>query len=335
VSTIPLQHSATVADVLSPLSVASRDLISAADVSPGEAHGLLDLTALLKARPADFRGALAGKQIALFFEKPSLRTRITFEAGINSLGGCSFFVDQTCSRLAAREPLSDIAHNLERWINGIVLRTFDHATVTGMADHASIPVINALSDLEHPCQAFADFFTLQEKFGDLSKVQLAYVGDGNNVAHSLLLAAASLGSHIRVATPAGYEPSSEIVARAKSIARGTGATILLTNDAVAAVTGANAIYTDVWASMGQEHKSEERRGIFMPYQVNTQLFAHTAPGAVFMHCLPAHRGDEVTAEIIDSPVSVVFEEAENRLHVQKAIMLLLLGGGMRRFVPVA
>ncbi len=315
--------------------IASRDLISAADLTPAEAQGLLELTAQLKARPADFRGALAGKQIVLFFEKPSLRTRLTFEAGITSLGGFSFFVDQTRSRLDARESLSDIAHNLERWIDGIVLRTFDHATVTGMAEFASIPVINALSDFEHPCQAYADYVTLQEKFGDLTQVHLAYVGDGNNVAHSLMLAAASLGSHITVATPAGYEPNAGVVAKAKAIASTTGATVSVTCDPVEAVTGANAIYTDVWASMGQEEEASERQAIFAPYQVNQELFARTAPGAVFMHCLPAHRGDEVTADIIDSPVSVVFDEAENRLHVQKAIMLLLLGGGMRRFVPVA
>src|SRR4051812_32447243 len=186
-------------------SVSACDLISICDFTPAELNSVLDLAGLLKARPADFRGALAGKQIVLFFEKPSLRTRLTFEAGIHSLGGASFFVDQTSSRLGVRESLSDVAHNLERWIDGIVLRTFDHATVTGMAEHASIPVINALSDFEHPCQALADMLTLQEKFGDLRDVKLAYLGDGNYVAHSLMLAAASLGSHIVIATPTGYQ----------------------------------------------------------------------------------------------------------------------------------
>lgn len=312
---------------------ASRDLVSICDLSPSEVEAVLDLTALLKARPADFRGALAGKQIVLFFEKPSLRTRLTFEAGINSLGGNSFFVDQTASRLGVRESLSDVAHNLERWIDGIVLRTFEHATVTGMAEHASIPVINALSDFEHPCQALADMFTVQEKFGDLRDVKIAYVGDGNNVAHSLMLAAASLGSHIAVGTPKGYEPDATVTAKAREIAAATGATVSITNDAAEAAEGAHAIYTDVWASMGQEDETEERRRIFAAFQVNDALFAKTVPGAIFMHCLPAHRGDEVTASVIDSPASVVFDQAENRLHIQKAVLLLLLGGGMRRFPP--
>jgi ornithine carbamoyltransferase len=310
---------------------ASRDLVSICDLSPAEVEAVLDLTALLKARPADFRGALAGKQIVLFFEKPSLRTRLTFEAGITSLGGNSFFVDQTASRLGVRESLSDVAHNLERWIDGIVLRTFDHATVTDMAKFASIPVINALSDFEHPCQALADMFTLQEKFGDLHNVKLAYVGDGNNVAHSLMLAAASLGSHVAIATPKDYEPDAAIVARAKEIAGLTGGTVTLTNDAAEAAHGAHAIYTDVWASMGQEEETEERRRIFAAFQVNEALFAEANPDAIFMHCLPAHRGDEVTGAVIDSPISVVFDQAENRLHIQKAVLLLLLGGGMRRF----
>lgn len=309
----------------------SRDLISVADLSPSETQAMLDLAALLKARPADFRGALAGKQIVLFFEKPSLRTRLTFEAGINSLGGVSFFVDQTATRLGVRESLSDVAHNLERWIDGIVLRTFDHETVTGMAQYASIPVINALSDFEHPCQALADYLTLQEHFGDVKQVKLAYVGDGNNVAHSLMLAAASLGSHIVVATPKGYEPNADVVEQAKQIAKQTGATVAVTNDPIAACKGVNAVYTDVWASMGQEAETEQRKQIFAPYQVNDELMAVTAHGSVFMHCLPAHRGDEVTGSVIDGPASVVFDQAENRLHIQKAILLLLLGGGMRRF----
>src|SRR3954470_15877256 len=201
-----------------------EDLISINDLGPSGVGTVLDLAAVVKARPADFRGALAGKQLVMFFEKPSLRTRLTFEAGITSLGGHAFFVDQTASRINARETLSDIAHNLERWVDGIVLRTFAHTTVTDMAEHAAIPVVNALSDLEHPCQALADCLTLQEKFGDLRNVKLAYVGDGNNVAHSLLLAAASLGSHVAIATPKGYEPNETVVARAKEIAAQTGGT---------------------------------------------------------------------------------------------------------------
>jgi len=287
----------------------------------------------MKARPADFRDILAGKQIVLFFEKPSLRTRLTFEAGINSLGGTSFFVDQTQSRLGAREPLCDVAHNLERWIDGIVLRTFSHETVTTMAQHASIPVINALSELEHPCQAMADMLTLQEHFGDLRGVHLAYVGDGNNVAHSLMLAAASLGVSITVGTPKGYEPDSAITEVARLLADLSGARVCVTNDPIEAAAGADAIYTDVWASMGQEHQAADRSKIFMPFQVNQKLFSYAANHAVFMHCLPAHRGHEVTASVIDSPRSVVFDQAENRLHVQKSILVLLLEGDIHRFPP--
>jgi ornithine carbamoyltransferase len=307
-----------------------EDLISISDLGPSGISSVLDLAALMKARPVDFRGALAGKQVVMFFEKPSLRTRLTFEAGITSLGGHAFFVDQTASRIDAREKLSDIAHNLERWVDGVVLRTFAHATVTGMAEHASIPVINALSELEHPCQALADYLTLQEKFGDLRNVTLAYVGDGNNVAHSLMLAAACLGSTIRVATPEGYGPKAEIVKQAKKIAATTGATIQLLTDVQKAVNGADAIYTDVWASMGQENEAASRKQIFGEYQVNDKLFTNASPDAIFMHCLPAHRGEEVTDAVIDSPRSVVFDQAENRLHVQKAIMLMLLGGNAPR-----
>jgi ornithine carbamoyltransferase len=314
-------------------SVTGRDLISIQDFQPDELSCALELATAMKLRPADYRGTLVGKQIVLFFEKPSLRTRLTFEAGINSLGGTSFFVDQTQSRLGARESLSDVAHNLERWIDGVVLRTFAHETVTEMARHASIPVINALSELEHPCQAMADMQTLQEHFGDLHNVRLAYVGDGNNVAHSLILAAASLGASISVATPEGYEPNADITIAAEQLAVVSGATVQITNDAREAVSGADAVYTDVWASMGQEDEAAGRRKIFMPFQVNQKLFSQAAKHAVFMHCLPAHRGDEVTAAVIDSPRSVVFDQAENRLHIQKAIMVLLLEGGVHRFPP--
>ncbi len=314
-------------------SVTGRDLISIQDFLPEELACALDLATAIKARPADYRGTLSGKQIVLFFEKPSLRTRLTFEAGINSLGGVSFFVDQTQSRLGARESLSDVAHNLERWVDGVVLRTFAHQTVTDMAQYASIPVINALSELEHPCQALADMLTLQEHFGDLRNVHLAYVGDGNNVAHSLMLAAASLGATIAVATPPGYEPDADITDAAQRLAVVSGGSVEVVHDPVDAVAGADAVYTDVWASMGQESEAGDRREIFAPYQVNQNLFSCAAPHAVFMHCLPAHRGDEVTEAVIDSPRSVVFDQAENRLHIQKAILVLLLEGGLYRFPP--
>jgi ornithine carbamoyltransferase len=313
--------------------VTGRDLVSIQDFSADELACALELAAALKARPADFRGILSGKQIVLFFEKPSLRTRLTFEAGINSLGGSSFFVDQTQSRLGARESLSDVAHNLERWIDGIVLRTFAHETVTTMAQHAAVPVINALSELEHPCQAMADMLTLQQHFGDLRGVRLAYVGDGNNVANSLMLAAASLGVSISVGSPRGYEPDAAITEAARELATASGASVSVVNDPSEAVTGADAVYTDVWASMGQEDESADRSKTFAPFQVNQKLFSYAAKHAVFMHCLPAHRGDEVAAAVIDSPRSVVFDQAENRLHIQKSILVLLLEGGAHRFPP--
>ena len=305
------------------------DLVSTRDLGREGVAAVLHLAGIMKARPKNFRSALAGKQMAMFFEKPSLRTRLTFEAGMASLGGTTFFVDQTKERLDAREKLSDIAHNLERWVDAIVLRTFDQQTIEGMAVHASVPVINALSDSEHPCQALADYFTLQERFGNLKNVSLAYVGDGNNVAHSLLLTCACLGSTIRVATPEGYGPNKQVLADAQEIAEQTGAVIDVLCDPQAAVAGVDAVYTDAWASMGQEHEAEKRATIFPPYQMNEELVAGAAPHAVFMHCLPAHRGEEITDSVMDSERSIVFEQAENRMHVQKAILYLLLGGETR------
>jgi ornithine carbamoyltransferase len=305
------------------------DLVSTRDLGRQGVAAVLHLAGIMKTRPADFRSALAGKQMVMFFEKPSLRTRLTFEAGMASLGGTTFFVDQTHERLDAREKLSDIAHNLERWVDAIVLRTFSQQTIEGMAEHASVPVINALSDFEHPCQALADYFTLQERFGNLRNICMAYVGDGNNVAHSLLLTCACLGSRIRVATPAGYGPNAQIVAAAREIAQQTGAVIELLSDPHEAVEGVDAVYTDAWASMGQEHEAEKRARIFPPYQVNDELVAGAAAHAVFMHCMPAHRGEEITDAVMDSERSVVFDQAESRLHVQKAILYLLLGGETR------
>ncbi len=304
----------------------THDLISIQDLSSTEVGLILELTKKIKSRPQDYAHALEGKHLVLMFEKPSLRTRLTFEVGITKMGGAVSFIDQNGTRIDARESLSDIAKNLERWVDGIILRTFDHATITGMAKAANVPVINALSDLEHPCQALADYFTIWERLGDLTKVKLAYVGDGNNVAHSLILTAAALGSHIAVATPPGFEPNAEIVTAAQKIASHTGAHIDITTDLDSALKNANVVYTDVWASMGQEDEAAQRRALFAPYQVNAQLMARATPGAIFMHCLPAHRGEEVTDDVIDSPISVVFDEAENRMHVQKAIMMLLLGG---------
>jgi ornithine carbamoyltransferase len=305
------------------------DLISTRDLGPQGVQAVLHLAELMKSRPSVFSRALAGKQMVMFFEKPSLRTRVTFESGMVSLGGTAMFVDQSHSRLDARESLSDIAHNLERWVDVIVLRTFAQETIEGMAQHASVPVINALSDLEHPCQALADYFTLQDRYGDLNKITLAYVGDGNNVAHSLLLTCACLGSSIRIATPKGYACNPQIVADARKYAKQTGARIEFLTDPHAAVAGVDAVYTDAWASMGQESEAAERAEIFHPYRVSQEMMAEAAPHAAFMHCLPAHRGEEVTDEVMDSENSVVFEQAENRLHVQKSILYLLLGGAVR------
>ncbi|PWT74980.1 MAG: ornithine carbamoyltransferase [Proteobacteria bacterium] len=305
------------------------DLVSTRDLGPQGVEAVLHLADLMKSRPSVFSRALAGKQMVMFFEKPSLRTRLTFEAGMSSLGGTTMFVDQSKSRLDEREQLSDIAHNLERWVDVIVLRTFSQDTITGMARHASIPVINALSDVEHPCQALADYFTLTERFGALKKVTLAYVGDGNNVAHSLLLTCACLGSSIRIATPKSYVCNPQIIADARKIAKQTGAKLEFLTDPHAAVAGVDAVYTDAWASMGQEKEAAERAAIFRPYQVNRELMAKAASHAVFMHCLPAHRGEEATDDVMDSEQSVIFEQAENRMHVQKAILYLLLGGAVR------
>jgi ornithine carbamoyltransferase len=302
----------------------SNDLLTGMEWNPAQVRELLHLAAEVKAHPDRYRGALAGRFLALIFEKPSLRTRVTFEVGISSLGGSSVFLDHTESKLGQRECIPDVAKNLERWVQGIVARTFNQESIDALAENASIPVINALSDRYHPCQALSDFFTLQERFGGLRGLKLAYVGDGNNVCHSLLSIAARVGAHLRIATPAGYDPEFAVASEARRTARETRGKIELCTSPEEAVADAQAIYTDVWTSMGQEEESAAREAAFAGYQVNAPLFAHAASDAVFMHCLPAHRGSEVTAEIIDSPRSIVFDQAENRLHMQKAILLTLL-----------
>jgi ornithine carbamoyltransferase len=309
-----------------PAIFQQTDLLSIADLSATDVQEIFSLTQEIKSRPALFSTALKGKQYVMMFEKPSLRTRVTFEAGINSLGGHALFMECP-GGIESRESAADVARNLERWVQGVILRTFKHSTVTAMADNTKIPVINALTDREHPCQALADYYTLLEKFGDLKGLKLAFVGDGNNVAHSLMLMAANLGGRFALATPKGYEPKKDMVQAAKKIAARTGASIEITDDPQAAVSGADAVYTDVWASMGQESEAGQRDNIFRPFQVNQALMSLAAPHAVFMHCLPAHRGHEVTDEVLDSPQSVVYDEAENRLHVQNAILVLLAGSG--------
>lgn len=302
----------------------TNDLLTGMEWGPAQVRELFHLAADIKARPDRYRGALEGKFLAMIFEKPSLRTRVTFEVGIASLGGTSVFLDHTTTRLGARESVRDTAKNLERMVHGIIARVFSQDSLDGLAEHGRIPVINALSDRFHPCQALSDFFTLEERFGGLRGLKLAYVGDGNNVCHSLLTIGARVGAHIRVATPAGYEPDAVVVAEAKRVARETRGRIEIIRSAEEAVAGAQAVYTDVWASMGQEEESAEREVAFTGYQVNDALFAQAASEAVFMHCLPAHRGYEVTEGVVDSERSIVFDQAENRLHVQKAILLTLL-----------
>ncbi|MFC6644531.1 ornithine carbamoyltransferase [Granulicella cerasi] len=309
--------------------LAGRDLCSIADFSAEELAAVLELAHAVKEQPEEFRHALDAKQMVLFFEKASLRTRLTFESAINTTGGNAIFVDQTKEPLGQRESIPDVARNIERWMSVIVLRTFSHETITEMAANAKIPVINALSDLEHPCQAVADFMTLEERFGSVAGLKFTYVGDGNNVCHSLMLAAALLGVHMTIATPKGFEPSLEIIHKAIELAEQTGGTITLTHDATKAATGADAIYTDVCTSMGQEAEATKRAPIFKPYQVNEDLMSKATDSAVFMHCLPAHRGQEVTDAVLDSEQSVVFDQAENRMHAQKAITLMLLGGAKR------
>jgi ornithine carbamoyltransferase len=283
------------------------------------------LAADVKAQPERYRGALGGRFLAMIFEKPSLRTRVTFEVAIQSLGGSAIFLELSGGRLGERESIPDVARSLSRWVQGIVARVFEQKALEELAAYASIPVINALSNRFHPCQALSDFFTLEERFGAARGLKLAYVGDGNNVCHSLLLAGARVGAHLRVATPAGYAPDPQIVADAKRTAKETRGKIELLRSPQEAVAGAQAVYTDVWTSMGQESETDERAAKFAPYQVNDELMSLAAPDAVFLHCLPAHRGAEVTDAVMDGPRSMVFDQAENRLHVQKAILLKLLG----------
>ena len=303
----------------------NKDFISIHDLSRYEFGEIMDLTEKIKRAPADYRKALKGRVLTMIFQKPSLRTRMTFEVGMLQLGGHAVYLSPGDGQVGVRESFTDVGKNLERWVDGIMIRTFAHKNILDLAAAVRIPVINALSDLLHPCQAMADFFTLKEKHGDLARLKLAYVGDGNNVCHSLMFAAAKAGSRMAVATPPGYEPNPEIVRQAREDGRETGFELTLTGDPREGVSGADAVYTDVWASMGQEDEKEARAAVFAPFQVNAALMAAAGPGALFMHCLPAHRGDEVTDEVIDSPASVVFDEAENRLHVQKAIMVLLMG----------
>jgi len=301
--------------------IAHGDLTKDLDLTIEELHSLLALAADVKQSPRDYASALAGKSIALLFEKPSLRTRMTFELAIQQLGGFALVNE---GPIGVREPLKDMARNLERWVNAIVARTFTQKTIDGLAHWSKVPVINALSDMYHPCQAFADMQTVQEHFGTTRGIRFAFIGDGNNMAHSLMLDAARLGMDFALATPKKYEANPEIVDQARALAACSESKFTITHDPAEAAAGAHAIYTDVWASMGAENEAAERRTAFADYQVDDDLFRHADPDAIFMHCLPAKRGEEVTDSVIESPRSVVFDQAENRLHAQKALLLMLL-----------
>ncbi len=297
------------------------DLLRDLDLTDDELRYLLDLAGAVKRDPRDYSQALAGKSIALLFEKPSLRTRLTFELAIKQLGGDSLFFE---AAIGVREPLKDVARNLDRWVNGIVARVFLHDTVEGLAQWSSVPVINALSDLFHPCQALADMQTIRERFGAVKGLKLAFIGDGNNVAHSLMLSALRLGMDFSLGCPEGYSPNPDIVAQAEGLAAVSGASLRITHDPMDAARGAHAVYTDVWASMGQEQEAAIRRKDFRDFQVNDALFGQARPDAIFMHCLPAKRGEEVTDSVMESARSAVFDQAENRLHAQKALLLMML-----------
>ena len=301
----------------------SNDLLTGAEWSPAHTRELLAITSDIKANPASYADTLRGKFLALIFEKPSLRTRVTFEVGIQSMGGHVVFLDHTQARLGERESIADVARNLERWVHGIVARVYEQRVLDQMAATTEIPVVNALSDKFHPCQALADFFTLEEKFGSLKGLKLAYVGDGNNVCHSLSYLAARLGVNLRIATPENYAPDADVIADSKRVAKETKAKIELFTDPREAVADVQAVYTDSWTSMGFEAEEKVRSEVFKLYQVNRKLMALAGRDSIFMHCLPAHRGYEVTNEILDGARSVVLDQSENRMYVQKAILQTL------------
>jgi len=301
-----------------------KDLISIKELSLGEIKEIFALAEAMKKNPQKFSRALAGKTLALIFEKPSNRTYVSFQVGMYQLGGNSVYLGPEHIKLGIRETIHDVAKTLSRYVDGIVLRTFGHQNVLEMAKHAGVAVINGLSDLSHPCQALADTFTIKEKFGGFKNITLAYIGDGNNVCHSLLFACAKLGINMNVATPKGYEPSSQVLKGAKLSAKESGAKLNLFYKPQDAVKAADVIYTDVWASMGQEKEAEKRKEDFKDFQVNKKLVSLAKKNCLVMHCLPAHRGEEIADGVIDAKIAIIFDQAENRLHVQKAILVKLL-----------
>lgn len=308
------------------LNMRGKSVIEIHHLSLEEIYQIFDLSTALKQDRLIGRkhNVLEGKKLGMIFSKPSTRTRVSFEVGIYELGGTGLYFNQNDLQLKKSESVSDTAKVLSRYLDGIMIRTFDHQDVIDLANYGSIPVINGLTDLHHPCQVLCDLFTVLEKRRTLRGLKLAYIGDGNNMAHSLLHGCSKVGMDISIASPSGYTPAAYIVKESEENAKYMGSKIEIIEDPVAAVKGADIIYTDVWASMGQEKETEERRQKFMKYQVNPELVKHAKEDYLFMHCLPAHRGEEVVNEVCDSPNSVIFDEAENRLHVQKAIMALVM-----------
>ncbi len=304
-----------------------RDYLRATDFDSETTLALFRLAAAIKARAKrrEYLDVLQGMSGILLFQKPSLRTRVTFELALQQMGAYAMYLSPAEVGMGKRESVYDVGKNVERWVDVVIARVFAQKDVEDLAAATAPPVINALSDDEHPCQAMADFFTLYEKGVDWKNFRFTYIGDGNNVCHSLIITAANLGVEMRVASPQGYEPLPEIVAEAQRRNETTGGRLIVTRDPREAVAGANAVYTDVWASMGEEHEAEERKKVFQAYQVNAELMKHAAPGAYVMHDLPAHRGEEITDEVMDGPNSIIFDQAENRLHIQKAIILECLG----------
>ena len=301
-----------------------KDLISIHDLTQEEMLGLIELAKDMKANKDKYRESLKNKTLAMIFMKSSTRTRVSFEVGIYELGGTGLFLSSNDIQLGRGETIQDTAKVMSRYVDGIMARVFDHQDILDLAEHASIPVINGLTDMNHPCQVLADYLTISEHKGELKGLKLAYVSDGNNMAHSLMYGGAKVGTHTTIVCPPGFEPREDVVAEARKDAEATGAEIIVTNDFKEGVAGADVVYTDVWASMGQEAEAEERKKTFLPYQVNGELMKLAKDDAIFMHCLPAHRGEEVTDEVADSPQSVIFDEAENRMHIQKAIMYELM-----------
>jgi len=303
-----------------------RDLVSVLDIEQ-ELEDIIDLAITMKGENSDGIDMVPfkGKTLAMIFEKPSLRTRVSFEVGFTQLGGTALYLSPNEIQVGKRESVHDVAKVLSRFADIIMYRAFDSRNVIELAKHADVPIINGLDDVEHPCQAVADFMTMTEVKGELKGKTLAWVGDGNNVLHSLLLGASILGMNVKAACPPGYQPDEGIVIKAREIAERTGASIILTHEPVEAVSDADVVYADTFVSMGDEGEKEARTKAFAGYQINMELFSKAKPNAIFMHCLPAHRGEEVTDEVMDSPRSVVFQEAENRMHAQKAIMVRLAG----------